>query len=249
MAPLCPDSGRRRPAKAWGLKGLARIMRILLIEDDRALARALCDCLLAAGMAVDHALDLEEGDLLLATNTYAALVLDRGLPDGDGLSLLARLRQTGHGIAVLVLTARSEVPARIAGLDAGADDYISKPFAPDELVARIRAVLRRNGTFQGRDIACANLRFDLDNLALSIEGRPVALSAREATLLGLLLRRSGQVVTKRLAEDQLFGGQEALGSNAIEVYVHRLRHKLEAAGSLAEVLTVRGVGYLIRPRA
>jgi DNA-binding response OmpR family regulator len=224
-------------------------MRILLIEDDRPLAAALVDCLVAAGMAVDHGVDLEEAGLLLSTNTYAAVVLDRGLPDGDGLALLQRLRQSGHGIAVLVLTARSEVQARIAGLDAGADDYISKPFAPDELVARIRAVLRRNGSFQGRDIACANLRFDLDNLALSVEGKAVPLSAREAGLLALLLRRSGQVVTKRLAEDQLFGAQDLLGSNAIEVYVHRLRQKLEGAGSSAEVLTVRGVGYLIRPRA
>lgn len=224
-------------------------MRILLIEDDRALAHALVDCLTEAGMAVDHGVDLEQAELLLATNTYAALVLDRGLPDGDGITLLRKLRQNGKGIAVLVLTARGEVQARIAGLDAGADDYVSKPFAPDELVARIRAVLRRNGSFQGRDIACANLHFDLDNLTLMVEGRAVPLSAREAGLLALLLRRSGQVVTKRLAEDQLFGAQEILGSNAIEVYVHRLRQKLEAAGSSAEILTVRGVGYLIRPRA
>lgn len=223
-------------------------MRILLIEDDRALARALVDCLIAAGMAVDHAVDLEEADLLLSTNTYAALVLDRGLPDGDGLNLLQRLRQSGHGIAVLVLTARSEVQARIAGLDAGGDDYISKPFAPDELVARIRAVLRRNGSYQGRAVTCANLLFDLDNLALMVAGQALPLSAREAGLLALLLRRSGQVVTKRLAEDQLFGAQDLLGSNAIEVYVHRLRQKLDGAGSTAEVLTVRGVGYLIRPR-
>jgi DNA-binding response OmpR family regulator len=223
-------------------------MRILLVEDDGALAHALVKCLTGVGMAVDHAVDLEEADLMLATNTYAALVLDRGLPDGDGLALLHRLRGAGHGMAVLVLTARGEVQARIGGLDAGADDYISKPFAPDELVARIRAVLRRNGSFQGRTIACANLNFDLDNLALSVDGQPVAMSAREAGLLALLLRRSGQVVTRRLAEDQLFGAQDLLGSNAIEVYVHRLRQKLEAAGSLAEVLTVRGVGYLIRPR-
>ncbi|MBB3359379.1 MULTISPECIES: response regulator transcription factor [unclassified Novosphingobium] len=224
-------------------------MRILLVEDDAPLARALAACLAGAGLTVDHAASSEEAELYLAANTYAALVLDRGLPDGDGLALLARLRRAGHGLAVVVLTARGEVQARIAGLDAGADDYMAKPFSPDELLARLRAVLRRNGTFQGREIACANLVFDLDNLSLRVGGRVVALSAREAGLLGLLLRREGQVVTKRLAEDQLFGANDPLGSNAIEVYVHRLRQKLDAAQGEAEIVTVRGVGYIIKPRA
>ena len=222
-------------------------MRILLIEDDMLLAGALCVHLVANGMAVDHALTLDDARLMLQTGTYAALVLDRGLPDGDGLELCQELRRGGHAIAVVLLTARSDIHARIAGLDAGADDYVSKPFAPDELVARIRAVLRRNGSFQGRELICANLGFDTDNLALRVAGCSVSLSAREADLLGLLMRRSGQVVTKRLAEDQMFGAGEPLGSNAIEVYVHRLRQRLEAAGSTAEILTVRGVGYLIRP--
>ena len=223
-------------------------MRILLIEDDKQLADALSVHLAANGMAIDHASTLEDARLMLQTGTYAALVLDRGLPDGDGLELCHELRRAGHTIAVVVLTARSDIQARIAGLDSGADDYISKPFAPDELVARIRAVLRRNGNYQGREMTCANLTFDIDNLSLTVAGQMVQLSAREAALLGLLLRRAGQVVTKRLAEDQIFGAQDLLGSNAIEVYVHRLRQKLDAAGSTAEILTVRGVGYLVRPR-
>ena len=223
-------------------------MRILLIEDDLPLAASLGEYLSVAGLASDLARTIEEADLLLATNIYAALVLDRGLPDGDGLTLLQRLRQGGNRIATVVLTARGDVQARIAGLDSGADDYMAKPFSPDELVARIRAVLRRNGTFLGRELTRANLVYDLDNLSLRIDGQAVALSAREAGLLGLLLRRDGQVVTKRLAEDQLFGAQDLLGSNAIEVYVHRLRQKLEAAGSQAEIVTVRGVGYLMRSR-
>ena len=223
-------------------------MRILLIEDDKQLADALSVHLAANGMAIDHASTLEDARLMLQTGTYAALVLDRGLPDGDGLELCHELRRAGHTIAVVVLTARSDIHARIAGLDSGADDYISKPFAPDELVARIRAVLRRNGNYQGREMICANLTFDIDNLSLTVAGQMVQLSAREAALLGLLLRRAGQVVTKRLAEDQIFGAQDLLGSNAIEVYVHRLRQKLDAAGSTAEILTVRGVGYLVRPR-
>ena len=224
-------------------------MRILLIEDDKQLADALSVHLAANGMAIDHASTLEDARLMLQTGTYAALVLDRGLPDGDGLELCHELRRATHTIAVVVLTARSDIHARIAGLDSGADDYISKPFAPDELVARIRAVLRRNGSYQGREMTCANLTFDIDNLSLTVAGQMVQLSAREAALLGLLLRRAGQVVTKRLAEDQIFGAQDLLGSNAIEVYVHRLRQKLDAAGSTAEILTVRGVGYLVRPRA
>lgn len=223
-------------------------MRILLIEDDLPLAASLGEYLSVAGLASDLARTIEEADLLLATNIYAALVLDRGLPDGDGLTLLQRLRQGGNRIATVVLTGRGDVQARIAGLDSGADDYMAKPFSPDELVARIRAVLRRNGTFLGRELTRANLVYDLDNLSLRIDGQAVALSAREAGLLGLLLRRDGQVVTKRLAEDQLFGAQDLLGSNAIEVYVHRLRQKLEAAGSQAEIVTVRGVGYLMRSR-
>lgn len=223
-------------------------MRILLIEDDLTLAASLGDYLSVAGLASDLARTIEEADLLLATNIYAALVLDRGLPDGDGLTLLKRLRRGGNRIATVVLTGRGDVQARIAGLDSGADDYIAKPFSPDELVARIRAVLRRNGTFLGRELTRANLVYDLDNLSLRIDGQAVALSAREAGLLGLLLRRDGQIVTKRLAEDQLFGAQDLLGSNAIEVYVHRLRQKLDAAGSLADIVTVRGVGYLIRSR-
>jgi len=224
-------------------------MRILLIEDDKALADALSVHLASKGMAVDHGCHLEDARAMLSTNTYAALVLDRGLPDGDGLELLQELRRGGHAMAVVVLTARSDIHARIAGLDGGADDYISKPFSPDELIARIRAVLRRNGNFQGREMDCANLIFDMDNLSLMVGGQMVALSPREGALLGLLMRRAGQVVTKRLAEDQMFGAQDLLGSNAIEVYVHRLRQKLETAGSQAEILTVRGVGYMIRPQA
>ncbi|MDE1918178.1 MAG: response regulator transcription factor [Sphingomonadales bacterium] len=223
-------------------------MRALLVEDDVALAAALADALARAAIMVDHATSIEEARVRLSTNAYAAMILDRGLPDGDGLVFLRNMRQAGKGLPTVVLTARGEVQARIDGLDAGADDYMTKPFSPDELLARMRAILRRNGTYQGREVTCANLMFDVDNLALRIEGQTVALSAREAGLLGLLLRRDGQVVTKRLAEDQLFGPNDLLGSNAIEVYVHRLRQKLESAGSRAEIVTIRGVGYLIKAR-
>ncbi|HZU63996.1 MAG TPA: response regulator transcription factor [Novosphingobium sp.] len=219
-------------------------MRLLLVEDDRALALAVSDHLRQNGYGVDLAGKGEDAALLLATSQYAAMILDRGLPDGDGLDLLRGLRRQGHNVPVIMLTARSEIASRIAGLDAGADDYLAKPFSPDELVARLRAILRRNGTFLGPVAHFANMAFDLDALSLQVDGVLVNLSAREASLLALLLRRSGQVLTRRLAEDQLFGG-DGLGSNAIEVYVHRLRHKLSAAGARVEVVTIRGVGYLL----
>ncbi|NOW48698.1 DNA-binding response OmpR family regulator [Novosphingobium sp. SG751A] len=170
------------------------VMRILLIEDDLPLATALGQCLADASMATDHASTLEEAALLLSTNTYAAVVLDRGLPDGDGLTLLHRLRQKGDGTATVVLTARGDVQARIAGLDAGADDYMAKPFSPDELVARIRAVLRRNGSFQGREMACANLLFDLDNLSLRIDGKLALQTTCDRAVSGCLQRKIAQTM-------------------------------------------------------
>ncbi|WP_206244491.1 response regulator transcription factor [Novosphingobium terrae] len=223
-------------------------MRILLVEDDAALAAALTGVFDKAGFAVDHAGGQEDAALMLRAGHYAALILDRGLPDGDGLELLQDLRARGSTMPVIVLTARGTLDARISGLDKGADDYLAKPFSPDELMARLRAVLRRNGSFQGREVSCANLSFDIDNQVLKIDGESVALSQREGALLALLMRRAGLVVTKRLAEDQLFGAGDTLGSNAIEVYVHRLRQKLDQAGSQAEIVTVRGVGYLMRAR-
>lgn len=221
-------------------------MRLLLVEDDRALAGALTEQLVRQGFEVDHASDRDEAALMLAACQYAALILDLGLPDGDGLDLLRNLRGQGQKIPVIILTARSDITSRISGLDAGADDYMAKPFAPDELVARLRAVLRRNGGFQGRDIVCSNVSFDVDALTMRVDGSISPLSQRETSLLELLLRRAGLVVTKRLAEDQLFGATDTLGSNAIEVYVHRLRQKLQSAHARVEIVTIRGVGYLLR---
>jgi|SRR5579863_2039080 len=221
-------------------------MRLLLVEDDAELSVALIADLNRRSFTSDAAANCEDAALFLRTNQYGAVILDLGLPDGDGLDLVRQLRAKANPVPVVVLTARGDLEARILGLEAGADDYLAKPFAPDELVARLRAVLRRSGSYQGREILCGNLVFDSDNTQLIVDGRPIALSQREGSLLGLLLRRSGLVVTKRLAEDQLFGAQGLLGSNAIEVYVHRLRQKLDAAGSSVEIVTIRGVGYLLK---
>ncbi|MEG3082152.1 response regulator [Sphingomonas sp. PB2P12] len=220
-------------------------MRILLIEDDRALAEALTAALSPRGLSVDLARSAEEADAYLQQADYAAILLDLGLPDEDGLALLHRLRARGDTRPVLILTARSTIDARIRGLNEGADDYLVKPFDVDELHARLLAVLRRQGGYLGRSLTCGRLTFDLEIRVAHVDGATIALSVRETELLELLLRRAGNVVPKRIAEDHLFGLGGELGSNAVEVYVHRLRKKLDDAASGARIETVRGVGYII----
>jgi DNA-binding response OmpR family regulator len=221
-------------------------VRLLIVEDDGALADALREAFTRHGMTSDCATTAGDAALMLDAARYAAVVLDLGLPDGDGRALLRRLRARQDPTPVLILTARSDLDDRIDGLDAGADDYLVKPFAFDELLARLRAVLRRKGNFQGSGIAFGDLRFDTLSRQLFVGEAMVLLSHREAELMELLLRRAGQVVSRQLAEDQLFGMSEMLGSNAIEVYVHRLRRKLEEAGASARIENIRGVGYLLR---
>jgi two-component system response regulator TctD len=224
-------------------------MRLLIVEDDEALAAGLAEVLARRGYLSDRAGGLVDAELSLAAVRYAAVLLDLGLPDGDGLALLRRLRAGKQAVPVIVMTAREAVADRIAGLDAGADDYIVKPFDADELAARIAAVLRRPGSYVGGEQRLGNMVFDTATGDLAIDDRPVVLSARERQLAGLLFRRPGQVVAKRLAEDQLFGLGEPVGSNAVEVYAHRLRRKLEQGGADARIETVRGVGYLLRAGA
>lgn len=224
-------------------------MRILLIEDDPALAEALTAALLQRGWMVDHAASVEEAEAYLAAIDHAAILLDLGLPDDDGLALLRRIRAAGNVRPVLVLTARGSVDARIRGLNGGADDYLVKPFDPDELHARILAVLRRQGGYLGVSLSCARLVFDVETRVARVGETLLTLSTRETELLELLLRRAGNVVPKRLVEDQLFGTGGDLGSNAVEVYVHRLRKRLDEAGTGTRIDTVRGVGYLMRSAA
>lgn len=220
-------------------------MRILLIEDDRALADALTAALAPRGLSVDLARSADEADAFLQQADYAAILLDLGLPDEDGLALLHRMRARGDTRPVLILTARGTIDARIRGLNEGADDYLVKPFDVDELHARLLAVLRRQGGYLGRSLTCGRLTFDLEIRIAHVEGATIALSVRETELLELLLRRAGNVVPKRIAEDHLFGLGGDLGSNAVEVYVHRLRKKLDEAASGTLIETVRGVGYII----
>jgi DNA-binding response OmpR family regulator len=220
-------------------------MRLLVVEDNEELARLLTKGLETAGFGADFVTTAVEARTVLATTRYAALVLDLGLPDGEGLAILREVRDRKNPIPVLVLTARAGVHDRVTGLRSGADDYLVKPFAFEELVARLEAVLRRPGQLLGRSLRLGNLVFDTESRQAFIDDEPQVLSAREVAVLELLMRRAGRVVPKKVAEDHIFGPSGDVASNAIEVYVHRLRKQLAERGAKVEIHTIRGVGYLI----
>jgi len=173
------------------------------------------------------------------------VVLDRGLPDTDGLEVLTEMRRRGDASPVLILTARGSLKDRVTGLQTGADDYLVKPFALEELVARLQALLRRPGNLLGLALRLGNLTLDTVGRQVFVEDRPIAFSAREIAVLEHLLRRSGRVVAKTLLESSLYGPAQEVGSNAVEVHVHRLRRHLAEADASVQVHTVRGVGYMI----
>jgi DNA-binding response OmpR family regulator len=220
-------------------------MRLLVVEDNEELAQLLAKGLRSAGFEVDLLASVGEAQAALQMTRYALVILDLGLPDGDGLSVLRELRHRNDPIPVLVLTARGGVHDRVSGLRSGADDYLVKPFAFDELVARLEALLRRPGQLLGSSLRLANIVFDTDSRQTFIDGRSEILSARESTVLELLLRRKGNVVPKKVVEDQIFGLDGDVASNAVEVYVHRLRKELADRGAKVKIQTIRGVGYLI----
>jgi len=220
-------------------------MRLLIVEDNEELAQLLAKGLKTEGYEADVLSTVEEARVVLATTFYAALILDLGLPDGDGLELLRELRQRDNPIPVLVLTARGGLHDRVHGLRSGADDYLVKPFALEELVARLEAQLRRPGQLLGSSLRIANLAFDTQNRQASIDDQPQVLSARETAVLELLMRSKGRVVSKKQVEDHIFGHSGDVASNAVEVYVHRLRKQLSERGAKVQVHTIRGVGYII----
>jgi DNA-binding response OmpR family regulator len=220
-------------------------MRLLIVEDNEELAELLAKGLKTAGYEADVLSTVEEARAVLSTTFYAALILDLGLPDGDGLELLRELRQRDNPIPVLVLTARAGLHDRVHGLRSGADDYLVKPFALEELIARLEAQLRRPGQLLGSHLRIANLSFDTQNRQASIDDHPQLLSARETAVLELLMRSKGRVVSKKQVEDHIFGHSGDVASNAVEVYVHRLRKQLSERGAKVQVHTIRGVGYII----
>lgn len=220
-------------------------MRLLLVEDDPDLGEALVANLARDGFAVDLAADLATAEAALDTAIYDLVLLDLGLPDGDGLELLRRLRRRRSNLPVLVLTARDAVEERVAGLEAGADDYLVKPFAHAELVARIRAVLRRPGRDLGAAIEVGRLLLEPATGHVEVGGRPLLLPRRERMLLEALMRRAGRVVTRRVLEEALWDQDSEIESNTLESHVSRLRKKLAETGAGVQIRTVRGVGYML----
>lgn len=220
-------------------------MRILVVEDNTALLDLIQKGLRLAQLECRGATTIADATTELQNDRYAAMVLDCSLPDGDGLSLLDMLRRSNNAIPIVILTARDTVSDRVRGLRAGADDYLTKPFAMDELVARVEAALRRSGPLSGRALALANVTLEPTSREVSIGGNRLDVSSRSYEVLEALLQRAGKTVTKRALEDLVFGLKDDGSPNAIEVYVHRLRKQLKDAGAEVEIHTVRGVGYVL----
>jgi two-component system OmpR family response regulator/two-component system response regulator QseB len=226
-------------------------MRILVVEDDAAIADALQVSLRLAGHAVDRCATLAQAWAALRVEPFDAMLLDLGLPDGDGVRLLAQVRAAvpapgGAGLPrpdmpVLIMTARDGVDQRVAGLDGGADDYLVKPFDPQELLARIRAMVRRSAGRASALLHCRDLVIDPAARTVALAGQPVGLGSKEFTLLQTLVEARPQVLSKARLEAALYGFGESLESNAIEVHVHHLRRKLGAD----LIQTMRGVGYFV----
>jgi two-component system response regulator QseB len=218
-------------------------MRILLVEDDPMIAKTLQQALQQDGYAVDRVSDGEAARVAIATaqDAYALVLLDLGLPRKGGLELLRELRGAGNRVRVLVVTARDAVADRVAGLDAGADDYLTKPFSLDELTARMRALLRRDIAREDNVLRHRELELDTVNHAVTQGGRPVDVSAREFALLAALLERPGAALSKAQLEERIYRWGDEVESNAVEVHIHNLRKKL---GSEA-IRTLRGVGYAL----
>jgi DNA-binding response OmpR family regulator len=221
-------------------------MRLLLVEDSPRLAELLGETVREAGWRLDAVGSVAEAEAALAAHEHDLLVLDLGLPDGDGLELLRRLRRAGDPLPVLVVTARGAVEERIAGLDAGADDYLVKPFHHREFLARCRAMLRRAPATLQPVLEAGRLRYDPATAALSCAGEPVALPPRERALAELLMREAGRVVPRRRLEAALSAFGDELSGNAIELAVSRLRRRLEPFDTGVAIETVRGIGYLLR---
>jgi DNA-binding response OmpR family regulator len=220
-------------------------MRLLVVEDEVRLIEVLRSALERAGFVVDTVDTAADAREALSHVAYDAAILDLGLPDGDGLKVLAEVRRAGKNIPALVLTARDAVEDRVKGLDAGADDYLVKPFAMTELIARIKALLRRPGHALGATLEAGNTVFDTIGRDVRIEGAILQLPRQELAILEHLMRRLGRVVPKAVLEEKLYGIDDELASNAIPVHVHHLRRKLIEMGATPEIHTVRGIGYLL----
>lgn len=216
-------------------------MRVLLVEDDTSLADGLCTGLKRAGYAVDHGETAKSAQQFLKAGSYDIVLLDLGLPDMDGLGLLTQLRQEYANLPVLILTARDGLEQKVAGLDAGADDYLTKPFAFEELLARIRVLCRRSSPVQAPEIRVGDISINIASHQVKLRDREQKISRREFAILRALADRPGQVFSREQLEEKLYSWGDEVSSNTIDVHIHNLRKKL---GS--EVIrTIRGVGYVL----
>ena len=218
-------------------------MRLLVVEDDRDLNRQLVQALDQAGYAVDRAYDGEEGHFLGDTEPYDAIVLDIGLPKKDGITVLEEWRRAGRMMPVLILTARDRWSDKVQGFDAGADDYVAKPFHMEEVLARLRALLRRATGHATNELTCGPVRLDTKAGRVVVDGAPVKLTSHEYRLLAYLMHHSGRVISRTEIVEHLYDQDFDRDSNTIEVFVGRLRKKL----GVDVIQTVRGLGYLIAP--
>ncbi|GGJ82326.1 response regulator [Pseudomonas matsuisoli] len=218
-------------------------MRVLLVEDHPPLAESVAKALKGAGLNVDVLQDGVAADLALASEDYALAILDVGLPRLDGFQVLARLRDRGKTVPVLMLTARGEVKDRVHGLNLGADDYLAKPFELSELEARVKALLRRSVLGGEQQQRCGSLVYDLGIRRFALGEQTLTLTSREQSVLEALIARPGRVMSKEQLASQVFGLDEEASPDAIEIYVHRLRKKIE--GSDVRIVTFRGLGYLL----
>ena len=220
-------------------------MRILVIEDDKDLNTQLAHALRDSGYIVDVAFDGEEGHFLGDSEPYDAVILDIGLPQIDGLSVLEKWRRDGRGMPVLLLTARDRWSDKVQGIDAGADDYVAKPFHVEEVLARVRALVRRAAGHASNTLTCGPVRLDLKASRVTVDGTPIRLTSHEYKVLEYLMHHPGKVISRTELTEHLYDQDFDRDSNTIEVFVGRLRKKL----GVDQIETVRGMGYRIGPTA
>lgn len=219
-------------------------MRILLVEDEGEMANLITLALARQDILVDHVQTLELAKEACRSGIHNAVLLDRRLPDGDGLTLIPLLRKNHSGVPVIVLSALGTPNQRIAGLDEGADDYLSKPFSIDELLARLRAVMRRPSQIEPSLANVARLSFNLFERHAYIDNVPLELTRRELLALEILVRRAGRTVARLALEEAVYGYDDEIASNTLDSHISRLRQKLSSAG--VEIHAIRGIGYLLR---
>lgn len=217
-------------------------MRLLVVEDDQDLNRQLCEALEEAGYVVDKAFDGSEGHFLGDTEPYDAVILDIGLPEMDGISVLEEWRTAGKAMPVLILTARDRWSDKVAGIDAGADDYVAKPFHVEEVLARVRALIRRAAGHASSEIVCGPVRLDTRGAKATVDGTTLKLTSHEFRLLSYLLHHKGEVVSRTELVEHMYDQDFDRDSNTIEVFVGRLRKKL----GVDMIETIRGLGYRIQ---